>query len=107
MPSESLIEEDRLSDFPESEASFIAKQAQSELLVSVANFCGLERGDTEEQKRVIGMTHTYYHDPARAIINLGLRWHSATEEIADLDLKTVMVTSEEMADLNLKIVMVT
>ena len=29
MPSESL-DEDRLSDFPESEASFIAKQAQSE-----------------------------------------------------------------------------
>ena len=50
MPSESLIDEDRLSDFPESEASLIAKQTQSELIDRVANFCGLERGDTEEQK---------------------------------------------------------
>ena len=68
MPSESLIDEDRLSDFPESGASLIAKQAQSELLDRVANFCRLERGDTEEQKRAMGMKHPYYHDPARATI---------------------------------------
>ena len=37
MPSESLLDEDRLLDFPESEASLIAKQAQSELLDRVAN----------------------------------------------------------------------
>ena len=45
VPSESLLDEDRLSDFPESEASLIAKQARSELLDRVANFCELERGD--------------------------------------------------------------
>ena len=50
VPSESLMDEDRLLDFTESEASLIDKQARSELLDRVANFCGLERGDTEEQK---------------------------------------------------------
>ena len=79
MPSESLIDVDRLSDFPASEASLIAKQARSELLNTVANLCGLERGDTEEQKRVMGMKHPYYNGPARATINLALSWHNVSE----------------------------
>ena len=36
VPSESLIDEDRLTDFSESEASLIAKQARSELQIFVA-----------------------------------------------------------------------
>ena len=83
VPSESL-DEDRLSDFPESKASLIAKQARSELLDRVANFCELERGDTEEQKRVMGMKRPLYHDTARSTIKLALPWHSIAEEIADL-----------------------
>ena len=66
----------------------IAKQAHSELLDRVANFCGLERGDPE-QKRVMGMKHPNYHDPARATINLALPWHSVADKIADLNLKIV------------------
>ena len=46
VPLESL-DEDRLSDFLESEAFLIAKQAWSELLDRVANFCELKGGDTE------------------------------------------------------------
>ena len=90
VPSGSL-EEDRLSDFPECEASLIAMQAWSELPDQVANFCELERGDTEEQKRVVGMKRPLYHDPARSTINLSLPWHSVAEEIhvADLNLKIV------------------
>ena len=65
MPSESLIDEDRLSDFPESEASLIAKQAWSELLDRVANFV------------------------TRATIDLALPWHSVAEEIADLNFNIV------------------
>ena len=84
MPSESL---DQLSDFPESTASLIAKQARSELLDRVANFCELGRGDTEEQKRVMGTKRPLYHDPARSTINLALPWHSVAEEIVDLKLK--------------------
>ena len=52
MPSDSLHDKDMLSmDFPESEASLIAKQARSELLDWVATFCSLERSDTEDQRR--------------------------------------------------------
>ena len=69
---ESLLDEDRLSDFPENEAFLIAKQAWLELLNRVANFYELKRGDTEEQKRVMGMKHPFYLDPARATINLAL-----------------------------------
>ena len=50
-------------NFSESEASIIAKQTWSELLDRVVNFCELERGDTEEQKRVMGMKRPLYHDP--------------------------------------------
>ena len=69
MPSESLRDEDRFSDFSESEASLIAKQARSELLDQVANFCELERGDPEDQRKVMGMNPPAYHDLARASIN--------------------------------------
>ena len=76
--------------FPESEATLIAKQARSELPDRVANFCALERErDPEEQKRVMGMKRRYYHDPARATINLAFPWHSVSDEIADLNLKIV------------------
>ena len=78
-----------LAVFEESEACLIAKQARPELLNRVAKFCGLERGDTEEQKRVMGIKHPYYHDSARATINLALPWHSVAEEIADLNFKIV------------------
>ena len=88
VPSESL-DEDRLPDFPESEADLIAKQARSELLDRVVSFCELEREDTKEQKQVMGVKHPLYHDPARSTINLGLPWHSIAEEIADLNLKIV------------------
>ena len=42
VPSKSLHDEDRLSNFPKREASLIAKQASSELQDRVANFCELE-----------------------------------------------------------------
>ena len=56
------------------------KQAQSELLDRVASFCELERGDTEEQKLVMGMKLPLYHDPAKSTINLAQPWHSVAEE---------------------------
>ena len=69
MPSESL-NEDRLANFLESEASLIAKQARSECLDRVAAYCELERGDSEEQRWVMGMQRPQYHNPSRATINL-------------------------------------
>ena len=35
------------------------------------------------------MKHPFYHDPARATINLALPWHSVAEEIADLNFNIV------------------
>ena len=77
-------ETSRLSDFPESEASLIAKQVWSEYLDRVAVYCELERG---EQRWVRGMQRPQYHDSSRATINLTLRWHCVAGEIADLNLE--------------------
>ena len=88
-PSESLHDEYRLLDFPESEASLIAKQARSELLDRVANFYELERGDPEVQRNVMGMIRPAYHDPARASNNLALPWYSVATEIAHLNFNIV------------------
>ena len=64
--SESL--EDRISDFPESEASLIPKQARSELL-----------------DRVVNLKRRLYHDLSSSTIYLALPWHSIAEDIADLN----------------------
>ena len=67
----------------------MAKQAISELLDWVAKFCELERGDPEDQRKVMEMNCPSYHDPARASINRALPWHSVAIEIADLDFDIV------------------
>ena len=67
----------------------IAKQAQSQLLDRVANFCGLEREDPEEQKRVMGMTSLLSRPGQSHNNNLALPWHSVADKIADLNLKIV------------------
>ena len=68
-------------DFPESEASLIAKQACSELLDGVATFCRLERSDTEGQRKIMGMKNPVDHDPGRGIINLAVPWHISAVEM--------------------------
>ena len=55
----------------------------------MAAYCELERGDPEEQRRVMGMQGPLCHDPSRATINLTLPWHYVAEEIVDLNLKIV------------------
>ena len=70
-------------DFAESEASLIAKQACSELLDRVVNFCSLDRSDAEDQNKALGIENPVYHALTRAAINLSLPWHSSAVEIAD------------------------
>ena len=65
------------------QASLREKQARSELLDKVAKFCGLERSDAEDKKKVLGMMNPTFHEPTRASINLSLPWHSSAVEIAD------------------------
>ena len=71
------------------EASLRKKQALSELLDWVANFCGLERSGTEDTTKVIGMMNLPYHAPVRTPINLALPWHSSSVEIADCNYNIV------------------
>ena len=65
------------------------------------SFYGLEKGETEDQRNVMGMKRPVYHDPTRATINLALPWHSSVEEIADcnLDILTGKL-SKRMKSLN-------
>ena len=78
-----------LGIFQRARPPFIAKQAHSELLDRVANFCELERGETEDQRKVMRMNRPAYHDLARASINLALSWHSVAEEKTDLNFNIV------------------
>ena len=43
----------------------------------------------KDNKLGMGTKHPFYHDLARATINLALPWHSVAEEIADLNFKIV------------------
>ena len=54
-PSDSHDKDSPSLDFPMSKTSLIAKQARSELLDRVTTFCTLERLDTEDQNKVLGM----------------------------------------------------
>ena len=56
-------------------------QACLELLDRVANFSELKRGDSEDQRKVMGMNRPSYHDPAATSINLALPWHSYRQAI--------------------------
>ena len=55
----------------------------------MAAYCELERGDPEEQRRVLGMQCPLYHALSRATINLTLPYHTVAEEIADFNHKIV------------------
>ena len=75
--------------FQRERSLLIAKQARSELLDQVANFCELKRGDPEDHRKVMGINRPAYHDPARILINLTLPWQSVTTEIVDLNFDIV------------------
>ena len=82
-------------DFPETEASLIAKQAHSELLDRVTSFCCLERSDAEDQNEVLGMQNPVYHALNRAAINLSLPCHSLAVEIADCNFQHQAIRTYE------------
>ena len=85
-------------DSPETEASLIAKQAPSELVMT---FCSLERSNAEDQNKVLGMQNPVFHAPTRATINLSLPWHSTAVAIADRNFNIVTgKLSKHMRSLN-------
>ena len=61
------------------------KQARSEVLDKVAEFCNLDRQDPQIQKEVMGMRLPAYNAPAKKSIEISLPWHSVTIPIADMN----------------------
>ena len=49
----------------------------------MAEFCKLDRQDSEAKKEIMGMILLVYNAPAKKSIKLSLPWHSSTIPIAD------------------------
>ena len=88
---DSLYNEEEFSIDVDNEAVLREKQACSEALDRVAEFCYLDRQDPQIQKEVIGMRLPAYNAPAKKSIEISLPWHSSTIPIADMNHDIVRV----------------
>ena len=82
---DSLFNEEEFSIDQDNEAVLKEKQARSEVLDKVAEFCNLDRQDPQIQKEVMGMRLPAYNAPAKKSIEISLPWHSSTIPIADMN----------------------
>ena len=82
---DSLFNEEEFSIDLDNEAVLKEKQARSEVLDKVAEFCNLDRQDPQIQKEVMGMRLPAYNAPAKKSIKISLPWHSSTIPIADMN----------------------
>ena len=69
----------------DNEAVLREKQARSEALGRVAEFCNLDRQAPQIQKEVMGMRLPAYNAPAKKSIKISLPWHSSTIPIAHMN----------------------
>ena len=76
---------DSLYNEEDNEAVLMEKQARSEALDRVAEFCNLDRQDPQIVKEVMGMRLPAYNAPAKKSIEISLPWHSSTIPIADMN----------------------
>ena len=81
----SLYNKEEFSIDVDNEAILREKQARSEALDRVAEFCNLDRQDPQIQKEVMGMRLPAYNAPAKKSIEISLPWHSSTIPIADMN----------------------
>ena len=81
---DSLLGEDFSVDL-DNEAVLKEKQARSEILDKIAEFCNLNRQDPRVQKEVMGMRLPAYNAPTKKSIEISRPWHSTTIDIADLN----------------------
>ena len=81
----SLFNEEEFSFDLDNEAVLKEKQACSEVLDKVAEFCNLDRQDPHIQKEVMGMRLPAYNAPAKKSIEISLPFHSSTIPIADMN----------------------
>ena len=82
---DSFFNEEEFSVDLDNEAVLKEKQARSEVLDKVAEFCNLNRQDPQIQKEVMGMRLPAYNAPAKKSIEISLPWHSSTVPIADMN----------------------
>ena len=82
---DSLYNEEEFSIDVDNKAALGEKQARSEALDRVAEFCNLDRQDPQIQKEVMGMRLPAYNAPAKKSIEISLPWHSSTIPIADMN----------------------
>ena len=87
---DSLFEDENFSLDLDKEAALREKQARSEALDKVAEFCKLDRQDSDAKREVMGMRLPVYNAPARKSIELSLPWHSSTIPIADTNHNIVL-----------------
>ena len=79
---DSLYRDENFSLDLDNKAALREKQAHSEAL-DKAEFCKLDRQDSDAKREVMGMRLPVYNAPARKSIELSLPWHSSTIPIAD------------------------
>ena len=82
---DSIFNEEEFSIDLDNEAVLKEKQARSEALDRVAEFCNLDRQDPQIQKEVMGMRLPAYNALAKKFIEISLPWHSSTIPIADMN----------------------
>ena len=82
---DSLFNEEEFSVDLDNEAVLKEKQARSEVLDKVAEFCNLDRQDPQIQKEVMGMRLPAYNAPAKKSIEISMPWHSSTIPIAHMN----------------------
>ena len=81
---DSLLDEEFSVDL-DNEAVLKEKQARSEVLDKIAEFCNLNRQDPRVQKEVMGMRLPPYNARTKKSIEVSLPWHSSTADIANLN----------------------
>ena len=81
---DSLLDEEFSVDL-DNEAVLKEKQARSEILDKIAEFCNLNRQDLRVQKEVMGMRLPAYNAPTKKSIEVSLPWHSTMADIANLN----------------------
>ena len=81
---DSLLDKEFSVDL-DNEAVLKEKQARSEVLDKIAEFCNLNRQDPRVQKEVMGMRLPAYNAPTKKSIEVSLPWHSTTADIANLN----------------------
>ena len=80
---ESLYGDENFSLHLDNEAALREKQARSDSLDKVAEFCKLDRQDSDAKREGMGMRLPVYNAPTKKLIELSLPWHSSTVPIAD------------------------